>query len=625
MKKNHLYDIFSGVVLAVLSSIWLGYLVGLKILNWNAYLWNDFSDIAGALLSCIWLYAVIGLIAGIFLTLFLKIVHFLPRVRKMDFLRLWIGMYSLVNILLFAYLTFTRTRPGVHVKVYDTSLIIIYIVSLLAYFWIVWALLSGKKFKFVPAAVLPMLVFAVVGFGAGYFTTVKEEPPALGDAAQIEAVLSAIRPGVKVAVFGVDGAEWSVIDRLLAEGKMPVMQGLIERGVRAKFRSLNTLKSPLIWASMATGKPPHQHGIEDFGSFKLPLMKSSFINYPDGIGFYRLVFTLTPQSDMPINSTARKTEAIWDILSDAGKTVGIAGWWATWPADNVNGWMISDRFTYTLFNPRANAMTLNEGQVSPASLLTEIIGFVRSPEQMTEAELMRFFPAGTLTPSGWEASGREEWNPLYQLKLGYTAGESFHNASLYLVKQSQPDFFTIYYENNDMVSHFFWQYMDDSVYPEAIPPEEKARFAEVIPRFYAYWDSLVGSAISCLSEDTHIFIVSDHGFGPTPCPTIPYRGGDHLPNGIFIAAGPAIKAGYTAENAAVMDLTPTLLHLYGLPTAEDMEGKVMRDIFTDEFQQAHPLTTISSYETGKRRGRSIVTSQVDEQIKDQLRSLGYTK
>ena len=228
-------------------------------------------------------------------------------------------------------------------------------------------------------------------------------------------------------------------------------------------------------------------------------------------------------------------------------------------------------------------------------------------------------------PEQWEATGYEEWNPLYQLKTGYTAGESFINASLYLVDRQQPNFYTVYLEGNDMVSHFFWQYMDDSLYPEPILPEEKAKFKDVVPCFYTYWDSLLGAAIKHLDDDTHVIIVSDHGFGPTAASVIPYRGGDHLPYGIFIASGPNFKAGYEAEEASVLDLTPTLLHLYGMPAADDMDGRIMEDIFTDEFKTNSLGISLDSYETGRRIRSRLVSSGVDEEIKEQLRSLGYAK
>lgn len=629
MKKTFI-DISNGLFLGLLSSAWLGYLIGLRLLNWNPPLWNNFSNIFGALFFTVLLYSILGILVGIFFTFGLKAVFFIipPIRKKLNFTRSWIRTYAVVMIVLFTYLTITRTRPDAHVLIYDTHLVIAYIATLLLFYGFLLRRLKNFSGSIVKISLLPALIFLLFGFAASYFGTPKPSSAALGNPQEIADALSAAAPDVKVAVFGVDGAEWSVIDPLVEQGKMPVMQKLLEEGSRARFESLNTLKSPLIWASMATGKTPEKHGILDFGSFQFPVMKSSFINYPDGIGFYRLVSRLMPMADMPVTSTTRKVESIWDLLSLAGKTVGVAGWWATWPADPVEGWMISDRFTYTLFNPRASAQTLKKGQTHPPELLPEIEGFVRLPDDMAPGELSRFVKGDVSTgfaPEGWQSSGHEEWNPLYQLKLGYTAGESFFNASMNLIDREQPDFFTVYLEGNDMVSHFFWQYMDDSLYPEPLAEEEIAKFDEVVPRYYTYWDSLVGAALEHLSEDTYVFIVSDHGFGPVSDPVIPYRGGDHLPYGAFLAKGPGIKPGYFAADASVLDLTPTLLYLYNLPLADDMDGRIMYDIFTDEIILNRQAENIASYETGKRTNSSLTSSSADEDIKQQLRSLGYAK
>ena len=628
MKNKHIADIIGGIFLGIVSSAWLGYLIGLRILNWNPQLWSSVRDIFGLLLNVTGLYILLGIIVGSLFTILLKTGSLLiPKLHR-NFLATWLGVYSLITILLFSFLTISRSHPEAHVKVFDKTLVIAYVLSLLVFFLVIWLRSVKREMGLLQASALPLLTLIVVGLGTAWIVTPKIEKPNFGDPVEIASAFESANPQIKVAIFGVDGAEWSIIDKLLAEGKMPVMQNLIENGVRARFLSLNTLKSPLIWTSMATGKLPRKHGVEDFGSFQFPLMQSSFINYPDGIGFYRLVLSLTPKSDMPITSTTRRVEAIWDILSRAGLSSGVAGWWATWPADEINGGMISDRFTYSLFNPRENARTLTRGQVYPPELLSEIDDYIRASEEMTEAEISRFVNGeigSHIYPEQWKATGYEEWNPLYQLKTGYTSGESFLHASLHLLDQQQPNFYTVYLEGNDMVSHFFWQYMDDSLYPEPIPPEEKAKFAEVVPRFYSYWDSLVGAAIEHLDEDTHIIVVSDHGFGPTAKPAIPYRGGDHLPYGIFIASGPNFREGCEADEASVLDLTPTLLYLYGMPTGEDMDGRIMEDIFTDEFKSNNPGISLVSYETGRRIRSRLVSSDVDEAIKKQLRSLGYAK
>ena len=629
MKYGFLRDICRGTYLGLLSAAWLGYLIGLRILNWNPGLFNNLFNIVGALLFTSLLYAFFGLISGLVFTFVIKLIFsiFSRKSRPDYFIRFWLTIYAAFTALLFTFLTITRTRPDAHVLIFDTTLVTIYILTLWLCFWYINIRISRNKNSVLKVSVIPIISYAVIGLLIAYFGTEKKEAPALGVPEQILEAYQSARSDVKVCVLGIDGAEWNIIDMLIAQGKMPVMEELLSKGSRLNFKSLETLKSPLIWTSMATGKTPDKHGIEDFGSFQFPLMKESFIKYPDGIGFYRLVDTFLKSADMPVNSTIRKVEAVWNLLSMAEKSVGVVGWWGTWPAETVNGIMVSDRFTYTLFNPLATANTLREGQIYPPELFDEVVKFVRTPNDMTNDELSIFIK-GDVTGAVnqvWESSGREEWNPLYQLKLGYTSGETFFDVSDYILQKEQPDFFTVYLEGNDMVSHYFWQYYDPSVYPEKISQAEFDHFDEVMTRYYCYWDTLIGKTISELDSSTNIIVVSDHGFGNDPAPKTPFRGGEHRKNGIFLASGPLFKEGYNGDTASVIDLTPTILYLFGMPVAEDMDGKVIEQVIRDEVLEEYPMETIISYETGRRKRTGNTASSIDEAIKDQLRSLGYVK
>ena len=628
MKRGFFWDLLRGIFLGVVSCAWLGWLIGLRIMNWNPELWNSASNPAGLLFHTSLLYAVLGLVVGIFFTLGMKLISlFGARREPKYFVKRWLTWYSGVTVLLFAYLTITRTRPEAHVLIFDIPLVIIYCLSLILGYYLIGSRVGIRHKGLFAVSWKWVLLFPVAGFVLSYLATPKSIPPPLGDPSTIQAAFDQQLTEAKVFLFAVDGAEWAIIDSLVSRGEMPNTAKLKENGVRADFKSLPTLKSPLIWASIATGKTPEKHGILDFGSFQFPWMSNSFIHYPDGIGFYRLVSILIPRADMPVSSTTRKVEAVWDILSMAGKTVGVAGWWASWPADEVNGWMISDRFTYTLFNPRANARLLKEGQTYPPELLEEIEQFIKSPEDMTDSELAYFIYSSSEGnyPREWDDSGREEWNPLYQLKLGYTSGESFFNATTYLLDIEQPDFSTVYLEGNDMVSHFFWQYMDPSQYPDTLSPGDMEKYSQVVKRYYCYWDSLLGVAEKHLEPGTDIILISDHGFGPDPRPKIPFRGGEHQPMGVFLASGPHFKGGVRIKDASVLDFTPTLLYLYNLPIGEDMDGEVMLDAFTDEFNSERQIKTIASYETGRRRASRLTGSVVDQSMKQQLRALGYTK
>ena len=68
----------------------------------------------------------------------------------------------------------------------------------------------------------------------------------------------------RVVLVGVDGASWSVIDPLLAAGKLPNLAALIARGVSAELETVEPVISPVVWTSIATGQRPEVHGVHDF-------------------------------------------------------------------------------------------------------------------------------------------------------------------------------------------------------------------------------------------------------------------------------------------------------------------------------------------------------------------------
>ena len=61
--------------------------------------------------------------------------------------------------------------------------------------------------------------------------------------------------------------------------------------------------------------------------------------------------------------------------------------------------------------------------------------------------------------------------------------------------------------------------------------------------------------------------------------------GHHRPDGIFFALGKPFVAGKQIEEARLLDVAPTLLHLLGLPIPSDMDGRVLEEIFTDDAWQ----------------------------------------
>ena len=47
----------------------------------------------------------------------------------------------------------------------------------------------------------------------------------------------------------------------------------------------------------------------------------------------------------------------------------------------------------------------------------------------------------------------------------------------------------------------------------------------------------------------------------------------------------------------VLDIAPTILYLFGLPVARDMEGRVLTELIDEDFARRHGVTYIPSYES----------------------------
>ncbi|MFC1969671.1 alkaline phosphatase family protein [Chloroflexota bacterium] len=71
--------------------------------------------------------------------------------------------------------------------------------------------------------------------------------------------------------------------------------------------------------------------------------------------------------------------------------------------------------------------------------------------------------------------------------------------------------------------------------------------------------------------------------------------------GLFMAYGPNIKRGAGINNVSILDLAPTILHLMGLEIPDDMDGRVLKEIFKKGSEPAERLVRKSSGLSEKER------------------------
>jgi hypothetical protein len=118
--------------------------------------------------------------------------------------------------------------------------------------------------------------------------------------------------------------------------------------------------------------------------------------------------------------------------------------------------------------------------------------------------------------------------------------------------------------------------------------------------------------------------MSDHGFITGTRPGTETISGVHFdagPPGVLAMAGGGLPAGESIAQASVLDITPMVLHLMGLPVARDMAGSVPPVVVTASGDRL--VEFVDSYEASPGVGEEPVVTEHDEAIIARLKALGY--
>ena len=124
--------------------------------------------------------------------------------------------------------------------------------------------------------------------------------------------------GVKTLLVGWDGATFTVLNELMAQGVMPFLKGFLEGGVRANLRTIIPALTPPAWTSLMTGRTPGYHGVFDF--FRFEGQNSKHIRF----------FT---SSDI-------QTETIWNLASKNGMRAASMNFPSMYPAPHISGYVV---------------------------------------------------------------------------------------------------------------------------------------------------------------------------------------------------------------------------------------------------------------------------------------------
>ena len=242
----------------------------------------------------------------------------------------------------------------------------------------------------------------------------------------------------RVLVIGLDGATFDYIAPWVADGSLPTLKRLIENGVAAPLVSTILPVTPPAWTSLTTGTNPGKHG-----------------------QFYFHDLKALPDQLILRNSTHRKVPAVWNVLTEVGKTCVIQNLPMTYPPEEVKGAMVTGFLTPRSATDKTHPPHLHSDLKKMGYRIGPVFG---GNEKPTIDEIQATIQQRT-------------------------------KAACWLMDKFDWDFFLVVYMATDGVVH---------KYPKQ---------PEIIKQVYKFIDKALELLTQAVPENTIIILVSDHGTG----------------------------------------------------------------------------------------------------------------
>ena len=265
----------------------------------------------------------------------------------------------------------------------------------------------------------------------------------------------------RVFVLGWDGATWDILRPLMAEGRLPVLQSLIQKGVSGTLNSVFPPLSPVAWTTVMTGKNPGKHGVFEF-----------------------VEHGHNPLAGRINTSRCIKSELVWETAGRFGKRTVAGAVPMSYPPRPAPGFYIGD------FLSPADAKDFSSDPAAFDEMKKALGGTYRAWATVTH-------------DGGHEADALADLTGFLKEHLA---------AVEYMATHHDWDLFMYDLMATDRIQHELWHAWD--------PAHDKARgrdLEKIRHGFVEFWETLdagVGLILEKLGPDTNVILMSDHGFGP---------------------------------------------------------------------------------------------------------------
>ena len=259
----------------------------------------------------------------------------------------------------------------------------------------------------------------------------------------------------RTLIIGLDGATFDLIKPLALAGHLPALTRIMAQGVHGPLRAWPSMNSEAGWTSLVTGYNSGQHSI------------------------YRLVTHAQRDHSRLATAADRKKDPFWCLLSAAGQQVGVINVPLSYPADPVNGFMLSGMHTPSVHSP----------------------GFAHPPD--LRDELRRQYIDYVICVPNLDDLCHQD--PQRALQAAQHMVDARSRVILHLMKTRPWDVLLAVFTVTDVLQHFFWPSEDSPVENDDWIP---------LRSIYQRIDTFLGDALALIDENTTVLVVSDHGFRP---------------------------------------------------------------------------------------------------------------
>ena len=399
-----------------------------------------------------------------------------------------------------------------------------------------------------------------------------------------------VQTGVHLIVIAVDGVDRSFLERLATAGRVPHFARILG-GARLILPASDAPEPARTWTSLATGQSADVHGVSGIEGRSLSGMAGTLPTTGTGLAGAFEAATDLVRLTRPTLTTGlqRRSKTFWEVASDCGLRTAVVNWWATWPAPDGRGVVLSDRATLRL--ERGGEL---DGEIAPPSLYASLSsGWPALRDEVRHQLLSAFEGTSDADVAALRVAAEQDG------LAAALAGRVF----------STPlDLRAIYLPGLDIAQHN----LVGGPGAAGLPPSALAARVEAIERYYVFLDHLLGSLVGETGPGDVVALLTDPG-----------RTGSRG-SGLLAITGEGIRADITREGRGA-DVAPTILYLLGIPGSRELSGRPQVGLVDDRFVARVPLRTVTTY------GRRVISAgrpgstPLDRDMMDRLRSLGYVR